>query len=472
MLPVRTWLNGYHSVHAKSDLMAGVTTAIMLVPQSMAYAVLAGLPAYVGLYASILPPVVYAVLGTSRPLAVGPVAMDSLLTAGAVGAIAASGSDSYLILSAALAIMVGGVHLLAGFLRLGKGVRLLSRPVVSGFVAAAALIIGLNQLKLILGVPLPRTIYLHEIFMALWGQLGHISWVTLAIGLSSIAILVGLKRWRPHFPRALLVVVASTLLVVGLALDVNQIGHVPRGLPTPGLPQVTVSELVSLLPSAIVIALVAMMEAISVSQKLKGPSDPEIKPNQELIALGAANVAAGLSQGFPVTGGFSRTAVANSAGAVTPLYGVVTGVLLGLTVVLLGPLLEPIPKAVLGAIIMTAVFGLIDLREPFNLFRQDRVDFVIYAVTLLATLSLGIQQGVAVGVVLGLLLSLRFKKLAMEKECTPEGLHLHLTGDVHFLNVERLCDEIKQCGGPVKIDGERRLDSTAHAQLDLALGHR
>ena len=284
MFPIRVWLSGYGRACAKNDLMAGVTTAIMLVPQSMAYAVLAGLPAYVGLYAAILPPIVYAFLGTSRPLAVGPVAMDSLLTAGAVGAIAASGSEEYLVLSAALAVMVGVIHILAGLLRLGKVVRLLSRPVISGFIAAAALIIGLNQLKLILGVSLPRTIYLHEILIALWGQLGNIHWVTLAIGLSSILALVGLKRWKPQFPRALFVVVLSTLAVVVLTLDVNQIGHVPRGLPDFQMPMVGLSEFLSLLPGALVIALVALMESISVSQKLKGAEDPEINANQELTS--------------------------------------------------------------------------------------------------------------------------------------------------------------------------------------------
>ncbi len=399
-LPIADWLPKLRREDLRGDIAAGLTTAVMLIPQGMAYAMLAGLPPIVGLYASVVPLVLYAVFGSSRQLAVGPVAMVSLLVAGAVAPIANGDAAVYLSLSILLALMVGVVQLGMGVLRMGFLTNFLSHPVLSGFTSAAALIIGFSQLKHLMGVKIPRSHHVHEILLQAAEKIPEMNVPTVIIGVVSVVVLLGLKKLRPSFPRALAVVVGSTLAVWGLGLHeqgVAIVGAVPAGLPTPGIPAVDTAAMKELLPTALTISLVAFMESIAVAQAFAKRHKYTVAPDQELIGLGIANLGSAVFGGYPVTGGFSRTAVNDQAGAKTPLAGIITAVVIAFALLFLTPLLHFVPKAVLAAIIMTAVFGLIDIKEVRHLWHVDRMDLAFLAITFVATLSLGIEQGILTG---------------------------------------------------------------------------
>ncbi len=388
----------------RDDLIAGLTTAIMLIPQAMAYAMLGGLDPIIGLYASTIPLVVYGLLGTSRQLAVGPVAMVSLLVASGVGGLT-NDPVTYTALAALLALMVGLMQWGMGMARLGFLVKFLSHPVIAGFTSAAALIIGLSQLKHVLGVDIPRSHHVHEILLGAIERASAIEPVTLFISVASVATLVALKRWAPRFPRFLVVVVGGALAVWGLGLDdrVAIVGSVPSGLPGLSLPALDVGSVVDLLPTAITIALVGFMESISVAKNFARQNGYAVDADQELEALGLANVAGSMISAYPVTGGFSRTAVNAQAGARTGLASLVTAGVVILTLLFLTPLFTFLPKAVLAAIIMTAVFGLVDFAEARHLWKVSRPDLALMGLTFVATLLVGIEQGILVGVASSLL---------------------------------------------------------------------
>ena len=410
-LPFLQWLPHYGRPELRGDAVAGLTTAVMLIPQAMAYAMLAGLPPIIGLYASTVPLALYAFFGTSRELAVGPVAMVSLLVASGVGAVAEPGSASYVAHAIVLALMVGAIQLGMGLFRLGFLVNFLSHPVISGFTSAAALIIGFSQLKHLLGVDIARSHHVHDIVLQAIGKADAVHGATLAIGAASVALLVFLERWRPMFPRALAVVVLGTLAVWLLGLDatgVKHVGGVPAGLPRPtwplsGLETSWTESLRALAPAAITISLVAFMESISVAKSFARKTRAEIDANQELVGLGLANLVGSLFGAYPVTGGFSRTAVNAQAGAKTGLASLVTAIIVALALVALTPLFFYLPKAVLAAIIMTAVFGLIDFAEIRHLYRVKRGDLALLALTFAATLGFGIEQGIMIGISASLL---------------------------------------------------------------------
>jgi SulP family sulfate permease len=400
-IPLLASLKGYSGAHFKGDLTAGFTTAVMLVPQGMAYAMLAGLPPIVGLYASTVPLVVYALLGHSRQLAVGPVAMVSLMVAAAVGGMAEQGTPAYLGYAILLAAMVGVFQLVMGVARMGILTNFLSHPVVSGFTSAAALIIGFSQLKHLLGLQIPRSHQVHAILHGAASRLGEVEPVTLLIGGASIATLILLKRWKPTFPAALVVVALSTLAVWALRLDLRGVaivGTVPDGFPRPTLPGLDLAAIRELLPIAVAISLVGFMESISVARAVARRHRYDVDANRELVGLGAANIASALFGGYPVTGGFSRTAVNDQAGARTGLASIITAAVIAVILLLLTPLFYYLPKAVLAAIIMVAVFGLVDLHEVRHLWRVKRGDLVLLLVTFAATLTLGIEEGIMVGV--------------------------------------------------------------------------
>jgi SulP family sulfate permease len=400
-VPATAWIPRYQKANLRGDVIAGLTTAIMLIPQGMAYAMLAGLPPIVGLYSALVPLLVYGLLGTSRELAVGPVAMDSLLVAASVGAIATQGTEQYITYALMLALMTGVIQLVMGIGRLGFVVNFLSRPVLAGFTSAAALIIGSSQLKHMMGVKLPRSTYVHEVIAGALGQIGQTHLITLGIGVASVAALVVLKKKWPMFPRALTVVVVGTLAVWGLGLDemgVAIVGDVPAGLPGFALPVIDMEVFGDLVPSAFAIALVAFMEAISVGKAYARRAGYDLDPNQELVALGSANIAGSFFGIYPVTGGLSRTAVNAQSGARTQLAGMITAVVIGVALLLFTPLFYYLPKAVLASIIMTAVVNMIDIKEMRRLWKVKRSDLALLAITSAATLGLGIQQGIMVGV--------------------------------------------------------------------------
>lgn len=405
-LPILHWLPRYRRADLSGDITAGLTVAVMLVPQSMAYALLAGLPPVVGLYAALVPPALYALFGTSRQLAVGPVAMDSLLVAMGVGALAETGTDTYLAMAVLLGAMVGAIQLVLGLVRAGFLVNFLSRPVVSGFTSAAALIIGFSQLEHLIGIELPRD---HRVHLLLWeavGELGGAHIATVVLGAVAVFMLLGIKRLQSRMGRALpgplAVVALGTVAVIVFGLDgaggVKVVGEVPGGLPALALPTFDVAWMTQLAPVAGTIALVAFMEAISVARFVASREKYKIDPNQELIGLGVANLGGALTGGYPVAGGFSRTAVNVQAGARTPLASLITAALVGLTLLVLTPLFRHLPIAALAAIIMVAVFGLIDVEAARRLWRTSKRDFALLAVTFVATLQLGITEGIATGV--------------------------------------------------------------------------
>ena len=434
LLPIARWATRYDRRDLAPDLAAGLTIGAMLVPQGMAYALLAGLPPEVGLYASILPVLAYAVFGTSRQLAVGPVAIVSLLTATALADRFDQGTTGYVSAAALLALMVGVVHLLLGLGRLGFVVNFLSHSVLVGFTAAAAVIIGFSQVKHLLGIRIPHTEQFHETVAEVVRAAGDTHAATLLVGLGSVVVLLALKRLAPRIPGALVVVVGSILAVRLLDLDargVRTVGEIPSSLPAFGLPDLDPGTVGALVPTAIVITLVGFMESIAVAKVYARRHRYDVEPNQELLALGAANVASGLFGGYSVTGGFSRTAVNDSAGARTPLASIVTALLVLVTVLLFTPLFEQLPQAALGAIIVVAVLNLIDVREMRHIAHVKRSDLVGLGVAFVATLALGIELGILVAVVASML-------VVFARMSTPHTAHLgRIPGTTSYRNLER-----------------------------------
>ena len=439
-LPMPDWLVGYRRTDLAGDMTAGIITAIMLVPQGMAYALLAGLPPQVGLYASIVPLVLYAMLGSSRTLAVGPVALVSLLVASSAGAIADQGSEAYHQVALTLAFLVGLLSVLFGLLRAGFLVNFLSHPVISGFTSAAALVIGFSQLRHLLGIDIPRTHNIAEILANAFEARGEVGVSTVGIGVAAIALLlvargpltraltrVGLPAQSAQsVARAgpLFMVILTTLTVGILGLDtqagVKTVGAIPAGLPPLSGPTLTLDLLQDLLPAAFLIAFVGFLESVSVAKALASKRRQKIDANRELIGLGSANLGAAFTGGYPVTGGFSRSSVNFEAGANTPLASIITALFVALTVLLLTPLFYHLPKAALAAIIIVAVSGLIDLRTLRTAWAYNKADAISLVATFAAVLVLGVEPGIVAGIIVSL------------------GLFLWRTAEPHFAIVGRV----------------------------------
>jgi len=403
--PLRTTLRSYDRAELRADTVAGLSIAIVLIPQGMGYAMLAGLPPIAGLYAAMLPPVIYALLGTSRQLAVGPVALDSLLVAVSVGAVAESGTADYLSAAASLAAMVGMVQVALGLLGMGALANLLSRPVLSGFTSAAALIIAASQLEHLLAVPLPRSDHVLAILVAALGGVGAWHLPTLVFGGALLIMLLLLGRYAPRVPRAMLAAVIGSGALWALDLEaagVRVVDDVPSGLPALSLPVIDMQLLRALWPAALTIGMVAFVEAVSIGKRLGRQYGGEIEPSQELLAIGGANLASSVVGGYPVTGSFSRSAVGAQAGARSPIAGVVAGLAVALTLLLLTPVFALLPVAALSAIIIASVWSLFDPAEPRKLWRLKRADFWTLMFTFVMTLVVGIQYGILAGVALSL----------------------------------------------------------------------
>jgi SulP family sulfate permease len=447
--PILTWAPGYDRRTLAADLIAAVIVTVMLIPQSLAYALLAGLPAEVGLYASIAPLLIYAVFGTSRTLAVGPVAVASLMTAVAVGEVAARGTPEYLGAAILLAVMSGLMLLAMGVLRLGFLANFLSHPVIAGFITAAGLLIAASQVKHILGVRAEGET-LVDLIPSLAGHLPDTNPVTLVIGAVATAFLFwarkGLKAallraglregWAAPLARTgpVLAIVGTSLAAWGFDLGaqgVALVGDIPRGLPVPTLPPLDPALWQALAVPALLISIVGYVETVSVAQTLAARRRQRIDPDQELVALGASNLGAGLSGGFPVTGGFARSVVNFDAGAQTPAAGAFTAVGMALAVMFLTPALYFLPTATLAATIIVAVLGLVDLRALPRTWAYSRPDAAAMAATIALTLAVGVEAGIVAGVALSLALHLW-------RTSRP---HVAVVGQVqgteHFRNVER-----------------------------------
>jgi sulfate permease, SulP family len=396
----------------RGDLTAGVTVAIMLIPQAMAYAVLAGLPPVYGLYASVIPVVLYALFGTSRQLGVGPVAMISLMVLSGVGIFAEPGSEQFIRLAILTAFGVGVVQILMGLMRMGFLVNFLSHPVLSGFTSAAAIIIGVSQIKNLLGLEMARTTSFAGTLTEIGTALETLSPATALIGLGTIVLLVGLRRWKKTFPAALLVVVAGTGLVALLGLDaggVRIVGSIQAGFPSLDASFFASadgfgSDVLMLAPLVLAISLISYMESIAVAKSIAARRGYRLDANRELIGLGTANLGGAFFQGFPVAGSFSRTALNDQAGSRTTIASLITAGIVAVTILFLTPLFHYLPSAVLAAIIIVAVAGLFDAAEMKHLWHTDRRDFAMLMVTFLTTLGLGIEVGIAAGVALSLVM--------------------------------------------------------------------
>ncbi|NNC43785.1 MAG: solute carrier family 26 protein [Acidimicrobiia bacterium] len=443
VLPILSWAPRYERKDLRSDLAAGLTVGAMLVPQAMAYALLAGLPPAVGLYAATVPVVVYALFGTSRQLAVGPVAIVSLLTASALAPLVEEGTADYLTAAAVLALMVGIVHLVLGFGRLGFLVNFLSHSVLVGFTAAAAIIIGFSQAKHIFGISPAGKEHFYETVIEFFRSIGEANQTTMVLGLGALGGLFTLKKLAPRIPAALVVVVGSIAAVEVFGLEergVKVVGSIPDSLPFLSIPSVDASIVGNLAGTAMVITLVGFMESIAVAKVYARRHRYEVEPNSELIGLGAANVTAGLFGGYPVTGGFSRTAVNDTAGARTPLASLITAGIVLATIAFLTPLLSSLPNAALGAIIIMAVIGLVDVAEMRHIAAVKRSDLIGLSVAFFATLILGIELGIAVAVVASMLVV--FARMSM-----PHTASLgHVPGTDSYRNIKRFPEAETQPG--------------------------
>lgn len=422
--PILDWGRTYNGEALGSDLVAAVIVTIMLIPQSLAYALLAGLPPVVGLYASILPLVAYAVFGTSRTLAVGPVAVVSLMTASAVGAVAAQATAEYLEAAITLAALSGVMLFVLGVLRMGFLANLLSHPVISGFITASGILIATSQLRHVLGIQGGGDTW-PEMLGSLAANIGNVNPWTLAVGVPALVFLFWVRKGlKPMLigmglaPKAadiaakagpVLAVAVSIVAVIAFDLaakGVNITGEIPSGLPPFAMPSTDVSLIQQLFVPALLISIIGFVESVSVAQTLAAKRRQRISPDQELIGLGASNVASAFSGGYPVTGGFARSVVNFDAGAQTPAAGAFTAVGIALASLFLTPLLFSLPIAVLAATIIVAVLALVDLKTPKQLWTYSKADFAAHVATIGITLVAGVERGVIAGVSVGLLLYL------------------------------------------------------------------
>ena len=462
--PILVWGRSYRPETFINDGVAAVIVTIMLIPQSLAYALLAGLPPEIGLYASMAPLLIYALFGTSRTLAVGPVAILSLMTAAAAGKIAAAGTAQYIEAALLLALLSGLILVVMGLLRMGFLANFLSHPVISGFITASGILIAASQLKHILGID-AHGHTLIEIGRSLVTHMAETNWPTLAIGGISLVFLFAVrKQLKAILLRAglgekaamiiaragpVFAVVASIALVASLGLHeqgVRVLGNVPRALPSIGLPRFDQDLWSQLFGSAALIALIGFVESVSVAQTLAARRRQRVDPNQELIGLGAASLSAGVTSGYPVTGGLARSAVNFDAGAETPAAGAFTAIGIALAALFLTPYLYFLPQAVLAATIIVAVLSLVDIPEIQQTWVYSKADFAAMAGTILVTLGAGVELGITTGVALSLILHLY----------NTSRPHFAIVGQVpgthHFRNVNRHEVVTSECVLTIRID--------------------
>jgi len=448
-LPCLEWGRRYDRSSATQDVIAALIVTLMLIPQSLAYAMLAGLPPVTGLYASILPLLAYAIFGSSRTLAVGPVAVVSLMTAAALAPLFPVGSEAYIGAAMLLALLSGLLLSSMAMLRLGFLANFLSHPVVSGFISASGILIAVGQLKHLFGISASGE-SLRQIIPQLWHGLPNTHWQTLLIGVFSLIWLWWARaRLKPVLQQLglsvqmagnlakagpVLAIIAAIVAVSLLQLEhagVKVVGLIPQGLPGLMLPTLDIALAMQLLPAALLISLVGFVESVSVGQTLAAKRRQRIEPDNELLGLGTANLSAAFSGGFPVTGGFSRSVVNYDAGAQTPMAGVFTAAGIGLSVMLLTPLLHNLPQAVLAATIIVAVLSLVDLGSLSRTWRYSRPDGVAQLATIIGVLLIGVEAGILIGVGLSLLL---FLWRTSQPHMAVVG---QVPGSEHFRNIER-----------------------------------
>jgi sulfate permease, SulP family len=478
-LPILDWGRGYGRETLANDLIAAIVVTIMLIPQGMAYAMLAGLPPEAGLYGAMVPLVIYALLGTSRALAVGPVAVVALMTAAAAGDVAMQGTPGYHLAALAIAFLSGALMLGLGLARLGFIANFLSHPVISGFITAAGLIIAGSQLRHLTGIDMGGKTLI-SLATSFFQGIGGLHWPTLALSVAVLGFLFwSRKGLAPLLRRAgmperaaglaakgalLAAVVGSTLAVVGFDLaarGVRVVGEIPLGLPALSLPVADFDLMALLMVPAIMIAIVGYVESISIAQTLAARRRQKIDPNKELVALGAANLGASVTSAMPVTGGLSRSIVNFDAGAQTPAAGAFTALGIGVSLMFFTPLLYSLPNATLAAIIIVAVASLLDFRALPRTWAYSRADGAAMAATIAVTLLWGVESGLMAGVGLSLALHLyrtsrphvaivgqvpgteHFRNILRHDVVTaPEVLSLRIDESLYFPNARFLEDTV------------------------------
>ena len=408
LIPILDWLPKYNTSMLRGDVIAGITVAIILIPQGIAYALIAGLPPIYGLYCALVPQVIYAIFGSSRQVAIGPVAMDSLIVATGVSTMALTGSDDYIDMAILLALLVGAIQFLLGVFRLGFVVNFLSKPVITGFTSAVALTIGINQFRNLFGVEFVQSDQIQYVLEDIWYNIIDLNIHTTVIGLISVAVIILLKRINKRIPNALIVVIFGILTMQYFGkewLDVDIVKDIPSGLPAFSVPELDIESIRQLLPIAFTLVMVGYLETISIGKSLEAKQEEyRIRPNQELIALGLSNVVGSLFKAYPSTSSFSRSAINAESGGRTGMSSLISAAIVLLTLLFLTPLFYHLPKTVLAAIIIVAVFGLVNVKEAAFLWRANNLDFWLLLATFISTLLLGIEYGIITGVGLSLII--------------------------------------------------------------------
>jgi SulP family sulfate permease len=407
-IPLIGHLRRYTVGTFRADLVAGLTVCIMLIPQGMAYALLAGMPPIYGLYGGLVPLLIYGLLGTSRQLSIGPVAVSALLVLAGISQLAEPESGRFIELTILTGLLIGLTQLILGALRLGFLVTFLSHPVIMGFTSAAAIIIAVSQLKYLFGFPIPRFDHTYETAIYAFQHISEIHWLSFVFCVGAIIIMLALKKWAPAVPGALLVTILGILITYSMSLDqkgLSIIGKVPEGLPSFMLPDWSWANIKAVLPTVGTVTVIGIVESIGIAKALEAKNkDTKVLPNQELFALGSSKLLGSFFQAIPTSASFTRSAVNNEAGAKTGLASIFAAAATGLTLLFFTPLFFYLPKAILASIVLMAVRSLFELEGAKDLWYTHKKDFSMMLITFLATLILGIEEGVLTGVVLSLLL--------------------------------------------------------------------
>ena len=413
-IPILKWLPKYKKKNFFYDFSAGINVGILLIPQGMAYALIAGLPPIYGLYAALTPQIVYAILGTSRQLAVGPVAIDSLIVASGLGIISISSPEQYILMAISLAFIVGSFQLIMALFKLSFIATFLCKPIINGFVSAVAIIIGFGQLKYLLGISLSQTSQIQNILIDIYNNINQINFPTLYLGLSSIIIIIFAKKKNPKFPIYFIMLILG--IFVSYIFDLNKIGidvvgNIPKGLPEFKIPLLNYNMIIDLFTIGITLAILGYIEAISIAKKIEEKHNYyKINTNQELIALGMSNLIGSFFQSYPITGGFSRSAVNDESGAKSGISAIISAFIVALTMIFFTSYLYHLPKTILSSIIIVAVFNLVDYKFPQKLFLNYKDEFFLLTITFLFTIFSGIKEGIIIGIFTSILIIiLRFK---------------------------------------------------------------
>jgi len=444
IFPITKSLRNYSKTIFQKDLIAGLTVGIMLVPQGMAYALLAGMPPIYGLYAGLIPLVLYALLGSSRHLAIGPVAVSSILVAGGVSQLATPLTAEYINLVILAGLLIGIMEIALSLFKLGFLVNFLSHPVIAGFTSAAAIIIGISQLKYLLGFEIPNFPHSLDKLTYAFQHLDQFNWISFVLCLGTIFLIYALRFINRSLPGGLIVVILGVLISWFFNLEAKGlriVGTVPSGLPSLQLPQFDWHTIEKLIPTVLTVTIIGVVESLSIAKVIGAKhQNYTILPNQELLALGVAKLGGAFTQAMPTSGSFTRSAINHDAGAKTTVASIVTAIVVALTLIFLTPLFYYLPMAVLAAIILLAVKSLFDIEEAIHLWHTHRPDFTMMFLTFLVTLAISIPIGILTGVLLS-------AGASLYRSSKP---HIAILGNIpnttHYRNIERFPNAQAQQG--------------------------